>query len=408
MGAFEYVALDTGGKEKKGVLEGDTARQVRQQLRDKGWMPLDVQESSERESSSTRRQQRKVKIRRGVSATDLALITRQLATLVRAGLPLEETLQAAAQQTEKSRLKSMLLAVRSRVMEGHTLATGLGDFSHVFPDLYRTTVSAGEQSGHLDVVLERLADYTESRQQMQSKIQLALFYPALLTLVAVGVVIGLMTYVVPQVVQVFENIGQELPWLTKTLIAMSDFLRNYGFLMLLGIGGAAAGITWLLRKEGPRRRFHKFLLRVPLLGRLERGINAGRFARTFSIVTASGVPVLDGLRIASEVMSNVPMRESVEEATRKVREGASIHAALDNSGYFPPMMVHLIASGEASGKLEEMLERAAVNQEREIETLISAVMGLFEPVLILVMGAVVLIIVLAILLPIFNLNQLVG
>jgi general secretion pathway protein F len=386
MGAFEFVALDSSGKEKKGVLEGDTARQVRQQLRDKGWIALDVQESSERETSSTRRQ-RKIKIRRGVSATDLALITRQLATLIRAGLPLEETLQAAAQQTEKPRLQSMLLAVRSRVMEGHTLATGLGDFSHVFPELYRTTVSAGEQSGHLDVVLERLADYTESRQQMQSKIQLD---------------------VVPQVVQVFDNIGQELPGLTKALIAMSDFLRNYGILMLLGIGAAGAGMAWLLRREGPRRRFHKFLLRVPLIGRLERGINAGRFARTFSIVTASGVPVLDGLRIASEVVSNVPMRESVEDATRKIREGASIHAALESSGYFPPMMVHLIASGEASGKLEEMLERAAVNQEREIETLITAVMGLFEPVLILVMGAVVLIIVLAILLPIFNLNQLVG
>jgi len=405
MGAFEYIALDDSGKEKKGVLEGDTARQVRQQLRDQGWVPLDVNESSERASRSG---QEKVKIRRGVSATDLALITRQLATLVRAGLPLEETLQAAAQQTEKARLQSMLLAVRSRVMEGHTLATGLGDFPHVFPEIYRTTVSAGEQSGHLEVVLERLADYTENRQQMQSKIQLALFYPALLTLVAVGVVIGLMTFVVPQVVQVFDNIGQELPGLTRTLIAMSDFLRNYGLIMLVLLALAGGGLAWLLKKEGPKRRFHEILLRLPLIGRLERGVNAGRFARTFSIVTASGVPVLDGLRIASEVMSNVPMRESVEEATRKVREGASIHAALEKSGYFPPMMVHLIASGEASGKLEEMLERAATNQEREIETLISAVMGLFEPILILVMGAVVLIIVLAILLPIFNLNQLVG
>ena len=405
MGAFEYVALDTSGKEKKGVLEGDTARQVRQQLRDKGWMPVEVQATSERE---TGRQRRPVRVRRGISATDLALVTRQLATLVRSGLPLEESLQAAAQQTEKSRLKSMLLAVRSRVMEGHTLATGLGDFPHVFPDLYRTTVSAGEQSGHLDVVLERLADYTESRQQMQQKIQLALFYPVLLTLVAIGVVIGLMTYVVPQVVQVFENIGQELPVLTRTLIAASDFMRNYGLVMLLLLGVAGGIAGWILSKEGPKRRFHAMLLLLPLIGRLERGINAGRFARTFSIVTASGVPVLDGLRIASEVMSNLPMREAVEEATRKVREGASIHAAMEKSGYFPPMTVHLIASGEASGKLEEMLERAAVNQEREIETLIAAVMGLFEPVLILVMGAVVLVIVLAILLPIFNLNQLVN
>lgn len=405
MGAFEYVALDTGGKEKKGVLEGDTARQVRQQLRDKGWVPVEVQETTERESGTS---SHRVRLRRGVSATDLALITRQLATLAGSGLPLEEALQAAAQQTEKARLKSMLLAVRSRVMEGHTLATGLGDFPHVFPELYRTTVSAGEQSGHLDVVLERLADYTESRQVMQQKIQLALFYPVLLTLVAIGVVIGLMTYVVPQVVQVFENIGQQLPLLTRSLIAVSDFMRTYGLLVLFLLAVAGAFIGWLLRKEGPRRRFHAMLLRLPLVGRLERGINSGRFARTFSIVTASGVPVLEGLRIASEVMSNIPMREAVEDATRRVREGASIYAALDKSGHFPPMTVHLIASGEASGKLEEMLERAAVNQEREIETLISAVMGLFEPLLILVMGALVLIIVLAILLPIFDLNQLVN
>lgn len=405
MGAFEYTALDSVGKEKKGVLEGDTPRQVRQQLRDKGWMPLDVQQASQRES---RAQERRVSLRRGVSATDLALITRQLATLVRSGMPLEECLQAAAQQNEKARLKSMLLSVRSRVMEGHSLAAGLGDYPHVFPELYRTTVAAGEQSGHLEVVLERLADYSESRQQMQQKIQLALFYPALLTLVAIAVVIGLMTYVVPQVVQVFDNIGQELPWLTRTLISISDFLRAYGLWMLGLLVLTGFAFSWLLRNEGPKRRFHQLLLTLPLIGRLTRGINAARFARTFSIVTASGVPVLEGLRIAAQVMSNLPMKESVQDATRKVREGASIYGALEQGGYFPPMMVHLIASGESSGKLEEMLERAAINQEREIETLISAIMGLFEPMLILVMGAVVLIIVLAILLPIFNLNQLVS
>jgi general secretion pathway protein F len=407
MGAFEYVALDAGGKEKKGVLEADTPRQIRQQLRDQGLTPLDVHEASQHESKSKTKRS-SGGLRRGISATDLSLITRQMATLVKSGLPLEEALQAASQQNEKARQKSMLLAVRARVMEGHTLATGLGDFPHVFPELYRTTVSAGEQSGHLDVVLERLADYTENRQQMQQKIQLALFYPAMLTLVAVFVVIGLMTYVVPQVVEVFENIGQELPALTRGLISVSEFMRSYGVVMLLLLAAGIAALSWLLRKEGPKRRFHDLLLKLPLIGRLERGVNAGRFARTFSIVTASGVPVLDGLRIAAEVMSNLPMREAVEDAARKVSEGTSISAALEKSGYFPPMTVHLIASGEASGKLEEMLERAAINQEREIETLISAVMGLFEPILILLMGGVVLVIVLAILLPIFNLNQLVA
>ncbi|MGD2138154.1 MAG: type II secretion system inner membrane protein GspF, partial [Gammaproteobacteria bacterium] len=351
MGAFEYIALDTTGREKKGVIEGDAPRQVRQQLREQGWVPLEVQEVSRRESRGGRR--RLALLQRGISPTDLALITRQLATLVRAALPLEECLRAVAQQTDRSRLKSMLLAVRSRVMEGHTLATGLGDFRHVFPELYRTTVEAGEQSGHLERVLERLADYTEGRQQMRQKIQLAVFYPVMLTIVAVLVVGGLMTYVVPQVVQVFENIGQDLPALTRGLIAISDFLREQGLLILLLLVVAGIAVTYLLRNPGNRRRFHQGLLRIPLLGRLERGLNTGRFARTFSILTASGVPVLESMRISAQVMSNIPMRNAVDEAAARVREGSGIAAALEKSGYFPPMTVHLIASGEASGKLEE-------------------------------------------------------
>ena len=403
MGAFEFTALDARGREQKGVLEGDAPRQIRQQLREKGWMPLSVQEVIQRETRS----KKQISLRRGVSATDLALITRQLATLVRAGLPLEECLKAVAQQTEKSRLKSMLLGVRSRVMEGHTLAMGLADFPHVFPELYRSTVEAGEQSGHLERVLERLADYTENRQQMRQKIQLALFYPALLTAVAILVVVGLMTYVVPQVVQVFENIGQNLPALTRILIAISDFLRENGLTILLLIVAGSVAFVYLMKRDGPRRQFQRLVMGMPLAGRLEKGMNTARFARTFSILMASGVPVLEAMRISAQVMSNLPMRDAVDEATDRVREGASIHAALEKSGYFPPMTVHLVASGEASGKLEEMLERAAINQEREIETLIAAMLGLFEPMLILVMGGVVLIIVLAILLPIFDLNQLV-
>jgi general secretion pathway protein F len=404
MGAFEYTALDASGREKKGVIEGDAPRQVRQQLRDQGWVPLDVQEVSRRQKRS---RSGISWMRRGISATDLALITRQLATLVRAALPLEECLRAVAQQTDRSRLKSMLLAVRSRVMEGHTLATSLSDFKHIFPELYRTTVEAGEQSGHLERVLERLADYTENRQQMRQKIQLAVFYPAMLTIVAILVVGGLMTYVVPQVVQVFDNIGQNLPPLTRGLIAVSDFLRDNGLLILVLLVLLGVTTSYLLRFADNRRRFHRALLSVPLLGRLERGLNTGRFARTFSILTASGVAVLEAMRISAQVMSNMPMREAVDEAAARVREGASIAGALEKSGYFPPMTVHLIASGESSGKLEEMLERAAINQEREIETLIAAVLGLFEPLLILFMGGVVLVIVLAILLPIFDLNQLV-
>jgi general secretion pathway protein F len=256
-------------------------------------------------------------------------------------------------------------------------------------------------------VLERRADYTENRQQMRQKVQLAVFYPALLTMVAVLVVGGLMTYVVPKVVAVFDNINQELPPLTVTLIAISDFLRNHGILMLVLLVLAGVAVSYLLRIKDNRRAFHRMLLSLPLIGRLEQGVNTGRFARTFSILTASGVDVLEAMRISAQVISNLPMREAVDEAAARVREGAGIAAALEKSGYFPPMTVHLIASGEASGKLEDMLERSAINQEREIETMIAAVLGLFEPLLILVMGAVVLIIVLAILLPIFDLNQLV-
>ncbi len=229
----------------------------------------------------------------------------------------------------------------------------------------------------------------------------------MLTVLAISVVVLLLTYVVPQVVQVFQNIGQELPILTRGLIALSDFMRTYGLALLVLLGLAGAGIGWLLRKPGPLRQWHALLLRLPLISRLTRGLNTARFARTFSILLASGVPVLEALRIAAEVISNLPMRDAVEAAARKVREGTSIFSALDKSGYFPPMTLHLIASGEASGKLEDMLERAATSQEREIEVMVATLLGLFEPLLIVVMGGLVLIIVLAILLPIFDLNQLV-
>lgn len=403
MGAFEYTALDTNGREKKGVIEADTARQVRQTLREQGMTPLGVEEVQKREQRS----QRSSFFKPRISATDLALITRQLATLSRSGLPVEECLKTVSMQTEKARLQSMLVGVRSRVMEGHTLATALADFPHVFDELYRATVAAGEQSGFLNIVLERLADYSETRQQLQQKMMLALIYPILLTLVAIAVVIGLLTYVVPQVVQVFENIHQELPLLTRMLIGLSDFMREYGIFLLGGVALAVAGARYALRFEGTRTSLDHILLRLPIFGRFTRGLNTARFARTFSILTASGVPVLEGLRISSEVITNRPMRAAVDQAAKKVREGAALNVALDQSRYFPPMTIHLIASGEASGKLEQMLERAAISQEQELETLRAAALGLFEPLIILVMGGIVLTIVLAILLPIIDLNQLV-
>ncbi|MCP5420702.1 MAG: type II secretion system inner membrane protein GspF [Gammaproteobacteria bacterium] len=404
MPAYRFAALDAQGQTRKGSLEGDTPRQVRQILRERGLTPIQVEEIA---GHSQAKHDRRLGRLRRVSATELALITRQLATLVNSGLPLEQALGAVAQQADRSRLSSLLLAVRSKVLEGHTLATALGEFPGVFPELYRATVAAGEQSGHLDVVFERLADYTEARQQLRQKVGLALFYPALLTTVALLIVIGLLTYVVPQVVQVFASIGQKLPLLTRLLIDLSAFFQAYGWLMLLVLMGGVIGFGYAVRRPDVRRRVDRGLLRLPLLSRLIRGINAARYARTFSILMASGVPVLEALRISAQVIDNLPIREAVEQAAIKVREGSSLNAAIAASGYFPAMTVQLIASGEASGRLEAMLERAAIQQERETETLIAALLGVFEPVLILLMGGVVLTIVLAILLPIFDLNQLV-
>jgi len=404
MGAYAYKALDSAGKQQKGVMEADTPRQIRQQLRDKGWTPLTVEEVQQREA----KQAKGVSLfQRGVSPADLALITRQFATLVRTGTPIEEALLAVSRQTEKVRLSNMLMAVRAKVKEGHPLAAAMADFPHVFNELYRATVSAGEQSGRLDAVLERLSDYTETAHALRQKFQIALIYPALILLVAVGVVTGLVVYVVPQIVGVFEGMGQDLPWLTVALIALSDFLQSSGLYLLAGIIAAAITFALMLKREGPKRAFHAILLRLPLIGKFVRGTNSARFARTFSILATSGVPVLDAMRIAGEVVTNLPMRTSVDQAAKKVREGTAIHKALDDSGYFPPMMVHLIASGEASGNLDEMLERAAATQEREVETMLGVLMGVFEPVMIVVMGAVVLVIVLAILLPIIELNQLI-
>jgi general secretion pathway protein F len=405
MGAFEFVALDQGGKERKGVLEGDTPRQVRSQLRERGWVPLSVDEVRTR--AAARAQRGGTGSRRGMSATDLALFTRQMATLVRSGLPVEEALSTVARQTDKPRVKGMVMGVRSRVMEGHALAAALEDFPQAFPELYRATVAAGEQSGFLAAVLERLADYTETRQQVGQKTMLSLLYPAIITVVAILVVSALLVYVVPQVVEVFQTTGQQLPDLTLALIATSDFLRAWGLYLLLALAVALIVLRLALRQPAARHGFHALLLRLPVLGRMIRGGNAARFARTLSIMAASGVPVLDSLRIAAQVLSNLPMRAAVETAAERVREGASLHQSLDASGYFPPMTIQLIASGEAGGNLEEMLERAANSQEREMDAYLAMLMGLFEPILILAMGGVVLIIVLAILLPIFELNQLV-
>lgn len=406
MGAFEYTAVDNAGRERKGVLEGDTARQVRQLLRDQSLLPVTVNEVAQQERQH--RSRSGLNLRRGVSASDLSLLTRQLSTLVRSGLPLEEALQAVSEQTEKPRIKTIMLGVRAKVMEGHSLADGLGDFPTVFPEIYIATVAAGEQSGHLDTVLERLADYTESRELMRSRTLNAMLYPVLLFVVCASIVFLLLTFVVPKIVKQFETSKVELPMLTQGLIAMSDFARDWGWLVIIGLVGAFYLFSRWLRNPAARRSYHRFLLRVPLIGKVVRGNNTARFARTLATLTSSAVPVLEALRISGEVVTNLPMRDAIQEAAARVREGASIGKSLAASRMFPPMMIHLISSGETSGDLETMLDRAATNQEREMDSILSTVVGLLGPVMILVMGGMVLLIVLAMLLPIFQLNQLVA
>lgn len=405
MPAYEYLALRTSGRKERGVLEGDNARQVRQLLRERGLTPLDVNAVTERE----RGQGFGLRLwRAGMAAGDLALFTRQLATLLRAGSPLEEALGTIARQTHKTGVKRIILAVRARVVEGRPLAAGLADYPQAFPELYRATVAAGEESGYLDAVLERLADYTESRQVTRQKLMQAMLYPLLLSIMALAVLAGLLGFVVPKVVAVFENLGQELPLLTRLLLASSDFLRDWGVVLFIVLALTVAGFFRLMKRPAFRHRVHALQLRLPLFGPLVRGLNAARFARTLSILAASGVPILQALQISAQVMSNLPMRAAVEQAAVRVREGTAIHRALEDAGHFPPMTIHLIASGESSGELDNMLERAATQQERETDATIGMALGIFEPLLIIVMGGVVLLIVLAILLPIFESQQMFG
>lgn len=408
MGAFQYTAIDTAGLERHGVEEGDTAKQVRQLLREQGLLPITVEEVHRREARSDAASGFSRQRNKRMNASDLALITRQLSTLVRSGLPLDESLLAVSEQTEHAHIRSIMMGVRAKVLEGHPLADGLSDFPSSFPEIYRATVAAGEQSGHLDTVLERLADYTESREQLRSRTINALLYPAMLFLVCSSIVMLMLTYVVPKIVKQFDNAKAALPLMTRILMAFSNFMRDWGLWLLavLIIGGVL--FTRSLRNVDNRRRFHAFLLRMPLVGRVVRGTNTTRFARTLATLTSSAVPVLDALRISGEVVNNLPMREAVQAAAVKVREGSPIGRSLGATRQFPPMMIHLISSGESSGELETMLDRAATNQEREMDAVLSAFVGLLGPLMIVVMAGLVLFIVLAMLLPIFQLNELVG
>ncbi|KAA1173961.1 type II secretion system protein GspF [Marinobacter salinexigens] len=403
MPAYEYKALDSRGKQKQGVMEADAPRAVRQQLREKGMTPLAVEPAADKQNKTT-----PFSSRGSLSASDLALVTRQIATLIQSGIPVEQALSAASQQSTKPRIRSMLIAIRAKVMEGYSLADSLAEFPRAFPRLYRSTVAAGEHAGHLDLVLNRLADYTESRQEARQKIQLAAIYPIILSVVAVAIVVFLLTYVVPDIIEVFLKQGQELPALTQAMLAVSDFLGNYGVYLFILLVALLVGFRFALTKPGFRMKFHRQLLHLPLFSGMVRGVNTARYASTLSILTTSGVPLVEAMRIAGEVLSNDFLRTELREAAKKVSEGGSLHRSLDQTGYFPPMMLHMIASGEASGELDSMLERTARMQENTLQSKIAAIVGLFEPMMLLFMGVVVLIIVLAIMLPILNMSNLVG
>lgn len=402
MPAFRYEAADATGKTDKGVIEADSARQARTLLRARGLTPLLVDalgaQATKRGGSSFGKR---------LSAQENALVTRQLASLLVAGLPLDEALAALADQAERAYVGELLAAIRAEVVGGSSLSVALAQHPKDFPDIYRALVSAGEHSGNLGLVLSRLADYIESRNALTSKIKLAFTYPAIVTVVAFAIVIFLLSYVVPQVVSVFANTKQKLPTLTIIMLWLSDFVRNWGWLAAIALVAIGVLIRNLLKQPALRLSWHKWLLTAPLFGKLVRGYNTARFASTLAILTSAGVPILRGLQAAGETLNNVALKTNVEDASTRVREGTSLARALAAQNQFPPVLVHLIRSGEATGNLPAMLERAAQGEAQELERRTLFLTGLLEPALILTMGVVVLLIVLAVLMPIIEINQLV-
>ena len=401
MPAYQFTAIDASGKQQKGVLEGDSARQIRQQLRDKALVPVMVHPVEQKDKQHAQGWWQKK-----ITAYDLALFTRQLSVLVAAAIPLEEALRAVGKQNEKAYVQNLLMSVRSKVMEGHSLASALQQSGRL-PDLYIATIAAGERSGHLDLILDQLADYTENRFAMQKKVQGAMIYPIILMLMSFAIVMGLMTYVVPDIVKTFDQSKGALPWITVVLMKASEFIRvAWPFLLVFSVLGFAL-LGRFLNTTAGHYAFDRMTLKLPLLGKLSRGINAARFASTLSILTQSGVPLVDALKIGAAVSNNWVIRDAVNVAAERVTEGGNLASQLERCGYFPPMMVQMIKSGEASGELDRMLERAATMQDREVTTLISTLLALLEPLMLVVMASIVLVIVIAVMLPIVNMNNMI-
>ncbi|MDC0610008.1 type II secretion system inner membrane protein GspF [Vibrio sp.] len=405
MAVFEYQAIDNKGRTKKGVLEGDSARQIRQSLKNQGLIPVSVEtgkgKSNIRSSSA---KQRSVSGRMNIH--EIALFTRQLSTLLKSGMPLEACLQAISEQAEKPKVRAVITTVRAKVNEGYTLADGLNEFPNIFDQLYRAMVSAGEKSGHLDLILERLATYTEHRQSMRNKILQVLLYPIILMVFSLAIITILLTAVVPKIIDQFIQTGQDLPTSTHVLIAMSEFAQQWWWFILILGTLIWLSCRWLLAQSEYRLKFDKKIISLPLLGTVVKGLNTARFARTLAICASSNIPILDAMKVAGDVVTNVFMKKKVEEATDRVREGTSLRKALQTTSLFPPMMLHMIASGEQSGELENMLISAADNQDNQFESTVNIALGLFTPALIAIMAGFVLFIVMATLMPILEMNNL--
>lgn len=401
MAQWSFAALDEGGRRRRGTVEGDNARHVRSLLREQGLRPLNVRPAAPGIASRFR-----LGNRRALGSEALAQLTRQLATLLRGGLPLDAALNALAAQ--RARHSGVLLGVRARVQEGYSFAEALGASRRRFPELLVATVGAGERIGRLEEVLERLAEHFEKRQALRQQVRAALAYPMVLTVFSLAIVSLMLVYVVPQVTPVFVDSGVELPRLTRVLITVSDFARAWGWLALLAAAAGCGLLARALRRPAARLKLHRLLLRTPLFGALSRELNSARLMQSLSTLTDAGVSVWESLRVAARMLTNLPMRQAAMDAAREVSEGKPAAEALDRHGLFPPLCIQLIASGEASGELHQLLGRAAETQERELSARINTLTSLLQPVLIMLVGGFVLLIVLSILMPIFEMNRLIG
>lgn len=405
MAAFEYTALAADGRKTRGLTEADSERHARRVLREKGLVPLTVQPTTDRAGSDKGTSAGASRLKLG--ATQVVLFTRLLGALLESGLPLDDALSAIAKQSSDPALRRVVLDVRSRVLEGQSLADAVGQFPRAFPEVYRATVGAGEQTRLLPLILQRVADFLERRQEVQQKIRLAMIYPAVLTVVSLLVVTGLLTFVVPEIVKVFEHSSQRLPGITLALLATSEFLKAHGLLLLGALIAGWLGLRALLRQPAARLRWDSMLLRLPVFGEFYRENDAGRFARTLGILLNSGLNMLDAFRISEKSVVNLVLRAELEAAAARVREGEALATALSRAPHMPPLLVHLVASGESAGELPKMLDTAANSSDRAVQLRLAIGLNLIEPALILTMGLIVLLIVLAILLPIFEMNQLV-